>query len=197
VQVNGNLSVNGGLLVFGSPKSSVVPHPDGSQRVMYAVEAAESWLEDVGRAQLRQGAVRVEIDPDFAAVSGLGDDYHVFLTPEGPSNSLYVADRTPTGFEVREQGEGISDISFSYRVVTKRSAVRSGRLEPIELPSDAGEKAGGELAELPHDVPASPQQPESTSPGEPLLEGAVPERPPGWPETVPWPPEIVVNHVRR
>ena len=198
VQVGGNLFVTGGLFVSGSPKSSVVPHPDGSQRVMYAVEAAESWLEDVGRARLRHGAARVEIDPDFAAVSGLGDDYHVFLTPEGPSNPLYVADRTPTGFEVREQGEGTSDISFSYRVVTKRAAINSGRLEPIELPSDAGEKAPGAPAELPpHSIPASPEQPGSASPGEPLLEGAVPERPSGWPETVPWPPEILVNHVRR
>lgn len=82
--------------------------------------------------------------------------------------------------------------------MTKRTAIRSGRLEPIELPSDAGEKAAAEPAELPPDrVPASPGQPASAPPNEPLLEGAVPERPSGWPENVPWPPEILVNHVRR
>jgi hypothetical protein len=69
VQVNGRLSVNGGLFVTGFPKSSVVPHPDGSQRVMHTVEAPESWFEDVGRAQLRQGAARVEVDPDFGLFS--------------------------------------------------------------------------------------------------------------------------------
>jgi hypothetical protein len=194
VQVNGALWVNGPLLVTGTPKSSVVPHPDGSQRVMHAVEAPESMFEDVGRAQLRQGIARVEVDPDFAAVSGLGDDYHVFLTPEGPSNALYVTARTSTGFEVREQGEGTSEISFSYRIMTKRADIRTGRLEPIELPSDAGERAAGEPVELPaRAFPVSPEEPESAQPARPLPEGAVPEPPSDWPEMVPWPPDILVD----
>jgi hypothetical protein len=162
---SGDLRVDGSLLVFGSTKASVVPHPDGSRRVMHCMEAPESWFEDIGRAQLRKGAARVDIDPDFAAVSGLGDDYHVFLTAEGPSNGLYVSDRTPTGFEVREQGEATSEITFSYRIITKRTSGGTGRLEPIELPSDAGQKATGEPAELPPDgVPTSPEQPESVPP---------------------------------
>ena len=162
---SGDLRVDGSLLVFGSTKASVVPHPDGSRRVMHCMEAPESWFEDIGRAQLREGSARVDIDPDFAAVSGLGDDYHVFLTAEGPSNGLYVSDRTPTGFEVREQGEATSEITFSYRIITKRTSGGTGRLEPIELPSDAGQKATGEPAELPPDGgPTSPEQPESVPP---------------------------------
>jgi hypothetical protein len=194
VQVNGTLFVNGALFVTGFPKSSVVPHPDGSQRVMHTVEAPESWFEDVGRAQLRQGAARVEVDPDFAAVSGLGDDYHVFLTPEGPSNGLYVTDRSSTGFEVREQGEGTSEISFSYRIMTKRADIRAERLERIDLPSEAGERAGAEPAERPTvPSPATPEEPEGAPSAKLLPEGAVPEPPTDWPETVPWPPEVMVE----
>jgi len=194
VQVNGRLFVNGALFVTGSPKSSVVPHPDGSQRVMHAVEAPESWFEDVGRAQLRQGVARVDVDPDFAAVSRLGDDYHVFLTPEGPSNGLYVTDRSPTGFEVREQGEGTSEISFSYRIMTKRADVGAGRLERLEGPTDAGESAAAEPAEPPTvPSPASPEKPEGAPLAELLPERAVPEPPTGWPETVPWPPEVMAE----
>jgi hypothetical protein len=197
----GDLTVDGSLLVLGATKASVVPHPDGSRRVMHCMEAPESCFEDIGRAQLREAVARVDIDPDFAAVSGLGDDYHVFLTAEGPSNGLYVSDRTSTGFEVREQGEGTSDISFSYRIVTKRADKRSRRLEPIELPSAAGEAAGeaaGTEAEPPPPaVPASPEQPDGAPAAGSLPEGAIPERPPGWPETVPWPPDILVNHLRR
>ena len=103
VLVGRDLSVDGSLFVRGS-KAAVVPHPDGSERAMYAMEAPESWFEDIGRAQLRQGVARVEVDPDFAAVTGLDDDYHVFVTPEGPINGLYVADRTRSGFEVRSKG---------------------------------------------------------------------------------------------
>jgi len=193
VQVNGRLSVNGGLFVTGSPKSSVVPHPDGSQRVMHTVEAPESWFEDVGRAQLRQGVARVELDPDFAAVSGLGDDYHVFLTPEGPSNGLYVTDRSSTGFEVREQGEGTSEISFSYRIMTKRADVRAGRLERFERPSDAGESAAEPTVRPTVPSPTSPDEPEGAPSAKLLPEGTAPEPPTDWPGTVPWPPEVMAE----
>jgi hypothetical protein len=198
VRVGTDLFVNGGLFVTGSPKSSVVPHPDGSQRVLHAVEAPESWFEDIGRGQLRQGVARVEIDPDFAWVSQIGDDYHVFITPEGPSNPLYVTDRTPTGFEVREQGEGTSEISFSYRIMTRRTDIKAGRLEPLELPSDAGQRAAAEAAELPGSaLPTSPEEPEGAPPAKPLPEGAVPEPPSDWPESVPWPPDIMVETATR
>jgi len=60
----GDLNLDGSLFVSGPTKSSVVPHPDGSRRVMHTVEAPESWFEDIGRAQLREGLARVDIDPD-------------------------------------------------------------------------------------------------------------------------------------
>lgn len=157
VLVGGRLFVNGSLFVFGG-KSAVVPHPDGSQRAAYAVEAPESWLEDVGRARLRQGVARVELDPDFAAVSGIGDDYHVFVTPEGPCNGLYVTDRGPSGFDVREQGKGTADISFSYRVMTRRTDVRTRRLEPVSPYSPDGEKTDARPEPLPSPSPEPPAE---------------------------------------
>jgi hypothetical protein len=189
--IRGNLSVTGSLFVSGTTKASVVAHPDGSQRVLHTVEAPESWFEDIGRAQLREGAARVDIDPDFAAVSRLGDDYHVFLTPEGPSNGLYVGDRTSTGFEVREQGKATSEITFSYRIMTKRPGAGTQRLEPIELPSEAGVKAAepADLRDIPS--PATPEEPGEAPTTKPLPEGAVPEPPSDWPETVSWPPDIM------
>jgi hypothetical protein len=55
----------------------------------------------------------------------------VFLTPNGDSEGLYVAGKTATGFEVREQGGGTSNISFDYRIVAKRRGYESVRLEDI------------------------------------------------------------------
>jgi hypothetical protein len=193
VRVGTDLFVNGGLFVTGSPKSSVVSHPDGSQRVLHAVEAPESWFEDVGRGQLRQGIARVEVDPDFALVSQIGDDYHVFITPEGPSNPLYVTDRTSSGFEVREQGEGTSEISFSYRIMTRRTDARYGRLQQIQPPTQEGEKADLPVSAA-RDIPETPPiPPEAPPPAERKAEeAAAPEPPEDWPhESVPWPPEIL------
>jgi hypothetical protein len=123
--------VGGPLRVFG-PKSSVVPHPDGSHRMLYCLESTDSWFEDFGEATLVGGKAKVRIDRDFAAFVKT-DRYHVFLTPYGNSKGLYVANRTKTGFEVREQLNGKSRIRFSYKIVAKRKDIKTQRLSKVKL----------------------------------------------------------------
>lgn len=60
--------------------------------------------------------------------------YHVFLTPSENSQGLYVARKTAGGFEVREQGDGKSDVAFDYRIVARRRGYEGLRLR--EVPSD-------------------------------------------------------------
>jgi hypothetical protein len=131
---NGHVYVSGRLYT-SPPKSSVVSHPDGTQRVLSAVESPESWFEDFGRAELREGHAVVELDEDFAALLHT-DDYHVFLTPEGDSNGLYVSGRTDREFEVREQQKGRSSLTFSYRVVARPKEVEPKRLQVFEPPPE-------------------------------------------------------------
>ena len=47
---------------------------------------------------------------------------------------MFVSARTPDGFEVREQQGGTSNLTFSYRVVAKRSDLEAERLQRIEPP---------------------------------------------------------------
>ena len=58
----------------------------------------------------------------------------MFLTAEGETSGLYVADRNETGFEVREQRGGDGEVPFSYRVVARRGDVDAGRLAAFDLP---------------------------------------------------------------
>jgi hypothetical protein len=127
VHVHGHFSVTGG-------KSAVVQHPDGTHRRLYCMESPESWFEDFGHAELRDGHADIRIDPEFAALVHR-DDYHVFLTPYGDSNGLYVAERRPDGFRVREHQGGKHSLEFAYRVVAKRRDVTVVRLERAHLPS--------------------------------------------------------------
>jgi hypothetical protein len=54
------------------------------------------------------------------SVLGIEDgEYHVFLTPEGDTQGLYVESRSAKSFIVREQQAGTTDITFSYRVAAK------------------------------------------------------------------------------
>jgi hypothetical protein len=131
----GSLRLVGNIVKTGGEFSEALPHPDGSQRLLYAPLSPESWYEDFGRGELVEGRARVEFDPDFAAILGIDDGhYHVFLTPEGDSNGLYVSSRNPTAFEVHEQQGGTSNLTFSYRVVAKRKDGQPERLAKLEEP---------------------------------------------------------------
>jgi hypothetical protein len=133
VEIHGDLLVTGDLTVE-DVKSAVLRTSDGSLRRMYALESPESWFEDFGRAEVVEGRAEVDLDNEFAAMVHT-DDYHVFLTPEGETQGLYVSARRPEGFEVREQQGGRSNLTFSYRVVAKRSDVEAQRLQRIEAPA--------------------------------------------------------------
>jgi hypothetical protein len=119
---------DGGNLNCTGTKSAVVSIQN-EQRLMYAIESPEVWFEDFGTDTLKDGLVVVDIDPLFAATINL-DDYHVFLTPLGNCQGLYVTNKTPTGFEVRELGSGnASSISFDYRIAAHRLGYEDDRLE--------------------------------------------------------------------
>ncbi len=97
---------------------------------LYTVQSTENWFEDFGTASLKDGEAVVEIEPLFAQTVNLSEDYHVFLTPLGDCNGLYVAEKTATSFTVHELGSGTSDIDFDYRIVAKRLGYETERLEP-------------------------------------------------------------------
>jgi hypothetical protein len=128
----GPVGVNGNLTVWGK-KSAAVPFPDGSHRLLYAVESPESWFEDFGSVRLVRGRARVRIDRHFAKVVRLAG-YHVFITPEGNSRGLYISKKNKEEFEVREQQGGTSSVRFSYRVVARRKDVAAKRFARVALP---------------------------------------------------------------
>ena len=114
-------------------KSAAVHDAGGALRRVYSMESPESWFEDFGEAELVKGKAEVKLASDFAAVVQ-PRVYHVFLTPMGDSNGLYVSRRNATGFTIREQNGGTSTLRFSYRVVAKRKDIEGKRLAKVTLP---------------------------------------------------------------
>ncbi|MEA3397059.1 MAG: hypothetical protein U9R05_06320 [Chloroflexota bacterium] len=127
---NGDLYAAGNI-ACGGTKSAVVDTENYGTRKLYAVESPELWFEDFGASTLVNGVATVGIEPIFAETVNL-DEYHVFLTPLGDCNGLYVAAKTPTSFEVHELGGGTSSISFDYRIVAHRLGYEDVRLEEVE-----------------------------------------------------------------
>jgi hypothetical protein len=113
-------------------KAALVPAENSSLRALYCVESPECWFEDFGTAQLVGGSARVQIEPLFAATVRT-ERYHIFLTPQGDSNGLYVSEVDAFGFSVHEQHGGTSSLVFSYRVVALRKDVAAPRLVQVRL----------------------------------------------------------------
>ena len=131
---NGNLHITGNLTVDGA-KSSTAKLQSGREVALYAVESPENWFEDFGSAELKGGVAWVPLDSSFAEATNAAITYHVFVTPNGDSNGLYVGRKTPTGFEVREHGSSGSNVAFDYRIVVRRRGYETIRM--AEVPGDA------------------------------------------------------------
>jgi hypothetical protein len=122
IDVSGNLSCTGS-------KSAVVPVDGGARKVaLYAVESPENWFEDAGSSQLSNGSAVISLESTFAQTVNTEMQYHVFLTPKGDCEGLYVSNETPTGFEVHELRNGHSSIAFDYRIMAKRKGYEQIRL---------------------------------------------------------------------
>jgi hypothetical protein len=129
----GDVLVEGNITVTGSVNSASAAQAEGGSRRTYAVESPESWFEDFGEDRLVNGRATVRLDREFNALVR-GDRYHIFLTPQGDCNGLYVNRKGPNGFDVRELKDGTSSLTFDYRIVAKRRDRPGQRLERVDLP---------------------------------------------------------------
>jgi hypothetical protein len=121
IDVTGNLFCTGTL--------GGVVKGQGSKKIgLYTMQSSENWIEDFGSGTLNVGVTTIRLESRFARTISGKADYHVFLTPAGDCGGLYIANRTPTSFEVRELKGGTSSVAFDYRIVAHRKGLESARL---------------------------------------------------------------------
>jgi len=130
-----NIDANGDLTCTGTI-TPVAPVEGGSRKVsLYGVAAAENWFEDAGSGQLSNGEAVINLEPLFGQTVNTEMEYHVFLTPNGDCNGLYVTQKTATSFVVRELNHGTSSIVFDYRIMAKRKGHENVRMaEAAHIP---------------------------------------------------------------
>ncbi len=111
----------------------------GTARTLYAPHTTAPVTEDFGEGQLVNGRGYVRLDPALVDVIDGRSTYYVFITPEGDSDGLYVAQKSAAGFTVRESRGGRSTLAFQYRILAK--------------PVDEDGKRLALAPPLPHDAP--------------------------------------------
>jgi hypothetical protein len=124
VDVSGNLYCTGtlGEAVNGQGKKKIG---------LYTMQSSEDWVEDFGSGALVAGVASIQLDSRYARTISGQANYHVFLTPAGDCDGLYIANRTATSFEVRELKSGTSSVQFDYRIVAHRKGFDSARLPDV------------------------------------------------------------------
>jgi len=127
---NCTIDVSGNLLCSGTI-SPVVKTSANRQIGLYTVQSSENWVEDYGRGALANGVATLNIDHDFAETVSSDASYHVFLTPRGDCEGLYVTNATATSFEVHELRGGKSSVQFDYRIVAHRKGFEAARLPDV------------------------------------------------------------------
>jgi hypothetical protein len=138
-QSAGASTLNIGLRVYGrsivsGTKSASVPLREGENVLLYTEESTEIWFSDYGSVQLISGHAAVTLDPEFLRTVDTERKYHVFVTANGnPGGSLYIDNKTPGSFEIRETG-GTANIDVSYRIVAKRKGFADERLKKEPTP---------------------------------------------------------------
>ncbi|MBV8491013.1 MAG: hypothetical protein JO199_10845 [Candidatus Eremiobacteraeota bacterium] len=125
---SGNLTINGQIYTAGSCASGCARRYEAS----YGDRVASPTIEDSGEAQLSMGVAYIRLDPSFANAIDQHKGYYVLLTPETDTRGLYVAQRTPSGFAVRESAGGRSSGQFAYRIVAHPYGVTAPKLPFVD-----------------------------------------------------------------
>jgi hypothetical protein len=128
--VNGYCIIDGNAdLMCSGSKSAVVPVDAGVRKVaLYAVESPQNWFEDFGSGRLSNGETIIALEPTFAQTVNTTNGYHVFLTPRGECEGLYVSNVNANSFTVRELHHGVSNVEFDFRIVAPRKGYENIRL---------------------------------------------------------------------
>jgi hypothetical protein len=150
--LSGKLTTSGGTYVR-------VGSSNGPAVLEYGSRTTAPQVEDVGEGQLTNGRASIAIDARLAATIDKRIAYHVFVTPEGDCNGLYVTQKTSAGFTVRELHGGHASLAFEYRIVAKPvddNGVRLAAAPALAKRDDDGFAAAGPK----HTLPAvlSPEQ---------------------------------------
>jgi len=103
--------------------STIVSTPSGQKVSMFCPEAPEILLSDYGTGQLVNGKCHIALDPVFSNNITVSNQspMKVFIQAEGDCNGVFVANKTPSGFDVIECKDGKSGVPFSWSVIANRS----------------------------------------------------------------------------
>lgn len=105
--------------------NTVVRDLEENYVLLSAPEAPENLFQDYGSGQLVNGRATITLDPILSKNILVNEEHplRVFVQLRSDCNGVYVANETPTGFEVVELMGGSSNATFNWSVTANRANV--------------------------------------------------------------------------
>jgi len=109
----------------------IQPKSSGGTVTTYSGQQTSPSVEDAGEGVMVAGSATVSFDRSFPQIIDHTAGYSVFVTPEGDNRGLFVTQKSPVGFTVRESQGGRSTLAFAYRVVARPFGNHGQRLPMV------------------------------------------------------------------
>lgn len=110
-------------IISDGAKSTMVKDEQGRNRVLFCTESPEVLFQDFGAGQLENGFAHIALDQLLTRNIRV-DEKHplkVFIQLEGECNGVFVTNKTPGGFDVKELQKGKSNVAFTWQIVASRA----------------------------------------------------------------------------
>jgi hypothetical protein len=188
LDLTGNLNMNGNYIlnvaqIVGKDEKWTIDEngifkvklvsEDATEKEMFATTSPKVEMTISGTARLLNGGQVVDltlVDPDFIKNASPDTAYKILVTPNEDCNGIYVSERTPFGFTVRETRAGTSAASFDWMVVARRKGYDDPA--PVVPPAPPAPAPAPEVPPVP-ETPPAPEAP----PAEPAPAPEVPPTP--------------------
>jgi len=105
---------------------------DRTNTVLFSNVSTEVTVQTSGVGRLSAGRGRIGFDENFQKTASPDYPVIVTVTPIGPSQGIYLETADATGFSIRENNGGRSDIEFTYIAIARRKGYENPQL-PSEV----------------------------------------------------------------
>lgn len=124
-----------GSAYTNKPLSYLVPTENNKKVATFMTTSIHPEVTVNGKVSLQNGAVFVPFDSNFSVLISSTDDLIITTSPQGKSNGVYIDEITTSGFWIRENNNGISNVKVAWIAMTKIK----GQENPV-VPEDVLDK---------------------------------------------------------
>ncbi len=119
--VDGKTLTNDLFVVLSSNESN-------ERTASYASTSLSVDVNAKGTANLRNGEAEVKFDEKYAALISTEKPIIVTVTPMGETKGVYIVSVTKDGFKIKENGNGTSNVTFSWIAIAEKTGYENPQI---------------------------------------------------------------------